>query len=122
LNRPTIQSQQPSRRHATATLCIKRSLIPAVALLVFAALPLHGQDRHAVSKVPPVYPPLARQMHITGVVKVLATIDASGKVTKAESPSGNKILALSAIDCVKQWKFAPGDGITTVIIDVDFEI
>jgi len=118
-----MKSHSSSRSRTTATSGFRTVLLSAFAFLALSALPLHGQDdRHAISKVPPVYPPIARQMRITGTVKVTATIDASGKVIKAESPSGNKILVLSAIDCVKLWKFSPGEGTVTVTVDISFEI
>jgi TonB family protein len=95
-------------------------LLAAVFLLLIAA-PLRAQERAAVHKVPPTYPPIARQMGITGTVIVTTTVDATGKVVKAESTSGNKLLAASAIDAVKQWKFAPGDGPATFPVSVNFE-
>jgi TonB family protein len=89
-------------------------------MILFAA-PLHPQERAAVHRVPPVYPPIARQLGISGTVLVITTVDATGKVVKAESNSGNKLLAPSAIDAVKQWKFAPGDGTETFTVSVSFE-
>jgi TonB family protein len=61
-------------------------------------------------------------MHITGTVVVTATVDATGKVLKAESTSGNKLLSAAAIDSVKQWKFAPGDATDTFPVSVNFEM
>jgi TonB family protein len=92
-----------------------------LALLFAAAAPLGAQNRAAVHKVPPVYPPIARQLGITGAVVVTTTVDSSGKVIKAESNSGNKVLVTAAIDAVKQWKFAPGEGTETFPISVVFE-
>lgn len=93
----------------------------ALAFLLLALTPLHAQERAAVRKVPPTYPPIARQMGITGTVIVTTTVDASGKVIKAESTSGNKLLATAAIEAVKQWKFAPGDSAETFPVAVNFE-
>jgi TonB family protein len=93
----------------------------ALAFMILFVAPLHAQERAAVHRVPPVYPPIARQLGITGVVVVTTTVDATGKVIKAESTSGNKLLAPSAIDAVKQWKFAPGDGTDTFTVSVNFE-
>jgi TonB family protein len=93
----------------------------ALALLFFAVAPMHAQERAAIHKIPPVYPPIARQLGITGVVVVNTTVDPTGKVIKAESTSGNKLLAPSAIDAVKQWKFAPGDTTDTFPVSVSFE-
>jgi TonB family protein len=60
-------------------------------------------------------------MHIAGAILVSVTIDATGRVTKAESTSGNKLLVGAAIDAVKQWKFAPGDGTETMTVTINFE-
>lgn len=95
--------------------------IPLLAILCLALVPLNAQERNVVHRVPPTYPPIARQMGITGVVVVMATVDASGKVIKADSTSGNKLLATSAIEAVKQWKFAIGDGTQTFAVSVNFE-
>jgi TonB family protein len=93
----------------------------AFAFLLTALAPLHAQERTAVHKVPPTYPPIARQMGITGAVVVTATVDPSGKVIKAESTSGNRLLASAAIEAVKQWKFAPGDNTETFPVTINFE-
>ena len=58
---------------------------------------------------------------ISGTVVVTATVDASGKVIKAESTSGNKLLAGAAIDAVKQWKFTAGDTTATFPVTINFE-
>jgi TonB family protein len=93
----------------------------AFAFLLVALAPLPAQERAAVRKVSPTYPPIARQMGITGTVVVTTTVDSSGKVIKAESTSGNKLLANAAIDAVKQWKFAPGDNTETFPVTINFE-
>jgi TonB family protein len=90
-------------------------------LLVFAA-PMHAEERASLHKVPPIYPEMAKRMHITGSVKVIATVDAAGGVSNAMSDSGNKVLAQAAIDAVKRWKFAPGDGSATVVVQINFDM
>jgi TonB family protein len=119
---------QPANRPRPLILLLSPSSVTlrlfatvAVALFAFAAAPLRAQSRPAVHKVSPTYPPIARQMGITGTVIVAATVDPAGKVIKAESSSGNKLLATSAIDAVKQWKFAPGDTTDTIPVSVTFE-
>lgn len=91
----------------------------ALILLAASATSLYAADRSTVHKVPPVYPPLARQMHLSGTITVTATVDASGNVTKAETTSGNKLLAPAAIEAVKQWKFAPGEA-STESVQINF--
>ena len=56
----------------------------ALGILFLNPLQAHADDRPVVHKVPPVYPEMAKRLHITGTVKVLTTIDATGSVTKVE--------------------------------------
>jgi TonB family protein len=102
---------------------IRKALVagPALALMLAIAVPAGAaNDRAVKSKVPPVYPELAKRMKITGVVKVEATVDADGKVTGVKTLSGNSALTNAAEDAVRKWKFATGDGTATVDVDVNF--
>ena len=60
-----------------------------------------------LKKVPPVYPPLAAQLHLTGVVQLLATINKQGLITNVKVVSGDSILARAAVEAVRQWKYRP---------------
>jgi TonB family protein len=57
--------------------------------------------------VAPVYPLLARQARIQGIVTLKAVISKSGDVESLQLVSGHPILAPSAIEAVKQWKYKP---------------
>ena len=57
--------------------------------------------------VDPVYPPLARQTHISGTVVVDAVIDEQGNVVQAHIVSGHPLLVDAALRAVLQWKYAP---------------
>jgi TonB family protein len=93
-----------------------------VVMLVFS-VPAHAAgDRSVVSRVPPVYPELAKRMKISGQVKVEATVDENGKVTSVKTLSGSKMLAPAAEDAVKKWKFEPGAGTGTAEVDVTFSL
>ena len=99
-----------------------RFLLPAaIFVLCLSSQEGRAQDRTAVRKVAPVYPVTAKLMHISGNVIVVATIDATGNVVKTESDSPYKLLVGAALDAVKQWKFAPGDGTATIKVQVNFE-
>lgn len=102
-------------------LWLGRALL-AITMLGIALPAGAAGDRAVKSKVPAVYPELAKRLKITGVVKVEATVDSDGKVTAAKTLSGNSALLNAAEDAVKKWKFAPGDGTTTVDVDVNFTI
>jgi periplasmic protein TonB len=60
-----------------------------------------------VRKVNPVYPPLARQARIQGVVILQAQISRDGNIENLQLISGHPMLAPAAIDAVKQWKYRP---------------
>jgi protein TonB len=60
-----------------------------------------------IKSVPPVYPALARQMHIQGAVELLANIGKDGSITAVKLLNGDSVLSHAAIDAVKQWKYKP---------------
>jgi TonB family protein len=95
--------------------------VAALALAFTMALPARAADDRAVkSRVAPVYPEIAKRLKISGVVKIEATVDATGKVTNVKTVSGNHMLSESAEDAVRRWKFEPGTGDATVDIDINF--
>jgi TonB family protein len=90
-------------------------------LSVLVCLPARADDRKIQKRVAPVYPELARRMHIGGSVRVSATVAPDGNVTEAKAITGNKMLTPAAEEAVKKWKFVPGDAQSTVDIDINFE-
>jgi TonB family protein len=60
-----------------------------------------------INRVPPIYPPLARQARIQGTVVLKAMINQTGDVVSLELISGHPVLAPAAIEAVKQWKYRP---------------
>ena len=57
--------------------------------------------------VPPVYPPLALQARVQGVVIIEATIGGDGAVSNARVLRSIPLLDAAALDAVRQWEFAP---------------
>lgn len=60
-----------------------------------------------IKKAQPVYPPAAIRMRVEGAVQLLATIGKTGNITAVKILSGEPVLAQSALDAVKQWKYKP---------------
>lgn len=60
-----------------------------------------------VSKVDPEYPPLAKQMRLSGRVQVDCYIDPAGGVEKVTILDGNPLFSSSINRAMKQWKFKP---------------
>ncbi len=106
---------------------IGRLLVIAAVLSI--AAPIHGQDaaasdaakRKVKTRVAAEYPILARQMGVTGKVKVEVTIAADGKVSAAKVVGGSPVLTAAAIEAVKKWKFEPGPKETVEIIEFEFK-
>jgi TonB family protein len=91
-----------------------------LALLAASAVTARADERAIKSRVSPVYPELAKRMKISGSVSVQVTVDAEGKVTDAKATNGNRLLAGAAEDAVRKWKFAPGDGMAVITVEINF--
>ncbi|HEY0003873.1 MAG TPA: TonB family protein [Pyrinomonadaceae bacterium] len=61
----------------------------------------------AVQKVNPIYPAMARNAHVAGLVTVFLLIDENGAVVKVERVSGPQLLQQAAIEAARKWKFRP---------------
>jgi len=107
----------------------KRVLIVLVAALVALTSTLAAQssssapasDRKVASKVPPVYPELAKKMHIHGVVRVEAVVRPNGAVKTTRVLGGNPVLVDAALDAVGKWKFESAQTETTEVVQVTFD-
>ena len=60
-----------------------------------------------IHRVQPMYPPLARQARIQGSVILQAEISKDGSIENLRLISGHPMLAPSAIEAVKQWRYKP---------------
>ena len=76
--------------------------------------------RAIVSKVAPVYPELARRMHVSGVVVVQLVVAPDGSVSDAKVESGHALLGTAAQDAVRRWRFEPATETTSMTVDVNF--
>jgi len=60
-----------------------------------------------IRDVKPVYPPIARQAGVTGVVILEVVIDTDGNVGEARVLRSIPLLDQAALDAVKDWKYVP---------------
>lgn len=76
-----------------------------------------------LTRIEPVYPPLARQTRIMGVVRLHALIGKDGRISKLELVSGHPLLIQSAMDAVKQWRYEPTllKG-KAIVVDTEIEV
>jgi len=85
------------------------------------------QQARLVRQPRPIYPPLAKQARISGVVKLSAIISKDGTIQKLEVISGHPLLAPAALEAVKQWVYQPtllnGEPVEVITqIDVNFTL
>jgi TonB family protein len=100
----------------------------AGATLLFAqpytmAAPPSAAHRAILTRVTPIYPELARRMHICGQVTVRAIILPSGAVSETHVESGHALLRQAAEYAVHRWRFAsaPGSDPSELIVNVLFD-
>ncbi|MCW5980467.1 MAG: energy transducer TonB [Bryobacteraceae bacterium] len=65
------------------------------------------QEAMILRRVLPVYPPLARQARVAGVVRLLGIIAADGGVRELQVLEGHPLLVPAALDAVRQWRYRP---------------
>jgi TonB family protein len=65
------------------------------------------QQQMLIRRVDPVYPPLAQQARIQGVVRLNVLISREGTVVNVTVVSGHPLLTAAAIDAVRQWVYRP---------------
>jgi TonB family protein len=111
-----------SQRIAAAMLAVV-TIVGAVCLPHVEAQTSQSDEinRRAKSKVPPLYPELARKMHIAGTVKIEVTVASNGTVKEARVVGGHPVLANSALDAAKKWRFEPAPAESTGVIEFKFE-
>lgn len=116
-----ISSVTEVRPRGMRRVAIHLLQVATLALFVSLALPARAADERPVKqRVAPVYPEIAKRMHIGGEVKLQATVDANGKVTEVKALSGNHMLSVAAEDAVRKWRFEPGAGESHVQVAVNF--
>jgi TonB family protein len=89
-------------------------------LLLQSAMLLADDNRKVVKQVTPVYSEIARRANLSGTVKVEVTIAPNGVVKSAKLVGGHPLLADSALEAVKGWKYEPAATESTTIVVFNF--
>jgi protein TonB len=73
-----------------------------------------------IHRVEPAYPPMARQMRVSGVVEIEAVIAVDGHLREVHVKSGHPLLVKAALDAVKQWIYEPTtlNGVPVEVVGV----
>jgi TonB family protein len=103
------------------------SLIVAVALCAGLFTPTSTAQaqghaaRKVINRIDPVYPELAKHLHVSGVVKLEVVIRANGNVKSTKVVGGNPVLIESATEAVRKWKFETAPEDTTEVVQLSFD-
>ena len=99
------------------------AIISTFLLLVVLCLNAHAGEsgRAVVRRTPPVYPEIARQMHIAGNVLLTVSIAADGSVSDVKVERGHPLLIDAAVDAVRKWKYVSAPGVTQSTVNISFE-
>ena len=85
------------------------------------------QQANLIRQPKPIYPPLAKQARIQGVVRFNAIIGKDGTIQNLQLMSGHPLLVPAAEEAVKQWLYRPtllnGEPVeVATVIDVNFTL
>jgi periplasmic protein TonB len=83
--------------------------------------PADAGKRKVRVRVTPDYPPLAKQMNVTGKVKIEVTVAADGHVVSTKVVGGSPLLVNAALEAVKKWHFEPAAKESTEIVEFAFD-
>jgi TonB family protein len=76
--------------------------------------------RKVKTTVKPEYPAVARQMRVTGTVRLEATVAADGKVRDTKVLGGSPLLVQEATTAVKKWRYEETSKETVETVEVIF--
>src|SRR5262249_17734443 len=132
-------STSPELESGVRVSSLRLSLPPAVPAPLPAAAPAEAsapnrirvggnvQQAMLLEQPRPLYPPLAKQARMQGVVRVEAILARDGTVSNLTVMSGHPLLVESAIEAVKRWVYKQtllnGEPVEVVtVIDVNFTL
>jgi TonB family protein len=105
---PAQESRVPEPTPAASPMASPAPAAPRVASeSPQLRVPMEVEQALAISRVPPTYPPLAREARIQGMVIFDADIAKDGSVEALRVVSGHPLLVPAAIAAVKQWRYKP---------------
>jgi protein TonB len=82
-------------------------VIPPRPAAVKPLLVSHLAEANLLHRVQPTYPPLARQARVQGTVELRAIISKAGMIENLVVVHGHPMLATSALEAVRQWRYRP---------------
>jgi TonB family protein len=78
-------------------------------------------ERKVTARAAPVYPDLAKKMHIHGTVRVEALVRSNGSVKSTRILGGNPVLVDAALEAVGKWRFEAAQSESAEVVQIVFE-
>lgn len=102
-------------------------IVPLFLLMVSGPVPSAGAqneltsgNRKVVNKVLPEYPRLARELNLRGTVRLEVSVAGNGSVKSIGVKGGSPVLAQSAQNAVRAWRWEKTDHETIELIEINF--
>jgi TonB family protein len=93
----------------------------AIAAIGLVAFGVSAQEaRKLITHPEPEYPDMAKQLRLTGTVKIEVVIGTDGQIKNAKVLGGNPVFAEAALETLKKWKYAPASTETTTTLAFSF--
>jgi len=80
-----------------------------------------NSSRKVINKVLPTYPRLAREMNLTGTVRLEVLVGGNGTAKSIEVRGGSPVLVQSAEDALRGWRWEKSDRETTELVEFNFK-
>jgi TonB family protein len=101
-----------------ARICVRSIHVMVLGLI---AVSVFGQSaRKILAQTNPVYPPMAKTLHLTGTVKVQVVIAPDGQIKEAKVIGGHPLFVETTLEALKRWKYAPANAETTADLEFNF--
>jgi TonB family protein len=105
-----VNTNQPAMAQGTAVAAVPNNVVTTEVPKPGSGnspLEVGSLTDKATTKVAPVYPQMAKNVGVSGLVRVKIVVDESGSVTSIVWAEGPMLLRQSAADALRQWKFQP---------------
>ncbi len=102
-----------------STFATRAVLTVLLGVLLFVS-PAAAQEsgRKTKSRIDPIYPTAARQLDITGAVRLEVFVAADGHVKQVKVLGGHPLLTEAAVTAVSKWRYDPGpESVETVLVE-----
>ena len=97
------------------------SCITALIPSAYAQTELTVGSRKVLNKVLPAYPHLARNMNLSGIVKLEVLVSSNGVAKSIQVKGGNPVLAQSAQEALRNWRWEKTDHETSELLEFTFK-